>query len=195
MKKNGRCSRSLTDDYPLRLYRYNQSKATIYGFEAEASYQISSTYDVSVFGDYVRGKLKDLAYLPIGYEQVYNERDDVIGVKPTGWQKQPDGNAPRMPAMRLGMKWNAHFENGISLNTQLYRVFTQNKVARLETPTKGHTMLNLGMSYDGQMGNNEYTLFANVNNLLNTKVYNHTSFLSYIPQSGINLNVGMNFRF
>lgn len=194
-KKNGRCSRSLTDDYPLRLYRYNQSKATIYGFEAEASYQFSSTYDVSIFGDYVRGKLKDLASIPIGYEQVYNERDDVIGVKPTGWQKQPDGNAPRMPAMRLGMKWNAHFENGISLNTQLYRVFKQNKVARLERPTPGHTMWNAGVSYDGKLGSNEYTLFLNANNLLNVKVYNHTSFLSYIPQSGLGVNVGMNFKF
>ncbi len=56
-------------------------------------------------------------------------------------------------------------------------------------------MLNLGMSYDGKMGNNEYTLFANVNNVLNSRVYNHTSFLSYIPQSGLGLNVGMNFKF
>lgn len=119
----------------------------------------------------------------------------MVGVQPTGWEKQPDGNAPRMSPMRLGIKWNAYFDNGISFNTQLYRVFAQNKVARLETPTKGHTMLNLGMSYDGKMGNNEYTLFANVNNVLNSRVYNHTSFLSYIPQSGLGLNVGMNFKF
>ncbi|HDR0730176.1 TPA: TonB-dependent receptor [Pasteurella multocida] len=194
-RPNSRCLRSLSDDYPLRLYRYNQAKAKIYGLEAEVSYQISSTHSVSVFGDYVRGKLKDLPSLPIGYKYIYNENYDMVGVQPTGWEKQPDGNAPRMSPMRLGIKWNAYFDNGISFNTQLYRVFAQNKVARLETPTKGHTMLNLGMSYDGKMGNNEYTLFANVNNVLNSRVYNHTSFLSYIPQSGLGLNVGMNFKF
>lgn len=143
----------------------------------------------------MRGKLKNLPALPIGYEQVYDEKDNVIGVKPTGWEKQPDGNAPRMSPMRLGMKWNAYFENGISLNSQLYRVFKQTKVARLETPTRGYTMWNIGMSYEGKMGSNEYTLFANVNNVLNSKVYNHTSFLSYIPQSGLGVSVGMNFKF
>lgn len=195
-RKNGRCTRSLTDDYPLRLYRYNQSEANIYGLEAEADYQISSAYVVGVFGDYVRGKLKNLPALPTGYEQVYDENYEAIGVKPTGWEKQPDGNAPRMPAMRLGARFNAYFDNGVSFNTQIYRVFKQNKVARLETPTPGHTMWNAGVSYDGRFGNsNEYTLYLNANNLLNVKVYNHTSYLSYIPQSGRGINAGMNLRF
>lgn len=194
-RPNGRCSRSLTDDYPLRLYRYNQAKADIYGVEAEASYDISSNYRITLFGDYVRGKLKNLPALPTGYEQAYDENDNVIGVKPIGWEKQPNGNAPRMPAMRLGVKLNAFFDNGISLNSQLYRVFKQNKVARLEKPTKGHTMLNAGISYEGHIGKNDYTLFANINNVLNTKAYNHSSFLSYIPQSGRNITVGMNLNF
>lgn len=194
-RANGRCSRSLSSDYPLHLYRYNQAEANIYGLEAEASYQISSTYDVSIFGDYVRGKLKNLPALPIGYEPAYDQNYNPIGLKPTGWEKQPDGNAPRMPAMRLGIKLNGHFDNGVSFNTQLYRVFKQNKVARLEKPTPGHTMWNAGVSYDGRIGNNEYTLFLNANNLLNVKVYNHASFLSYIPQNGRGINVGMNFKF
>lgn len=195
-RANGRCSRSLTEDYPLRLYRYNQAKANIYGLEAEANYQISSTYRVTLFGDYVRGKLKNLPSLPKGYTLAYDENDEVSGVEPTGWEKQPNGNAPRMPAMRLGVKLNAYFDNGVSFNTQLYRVFKQNKVARLESPTAGHTMWNAGISYDGRFGsNNEYTLYLNANNLLNVKAYNHTSYLSYIPQSGRGINAGMNVRF
>ncbi|MDO4697469.1 MAG: TonB-dependent receptor [Pasteurellaceae bacterium] len=194
-RPNGRCTRSLTEEHSLRLYRYNQAKANIYGVEAEADYQITPEYHVAIFGDYVRGKLKDLPALPVGYTQAYDEYDNVIGVQPTGWEKQPNGNAPRMPAMRLGVKLNVHFDNGVSINTQLYRVFKQTKVARLETPTKGHTMLNAGISYEGKMRKTDYTLFAHLNNVLNTKIYNHTSFLSYIPQSGRNLNIGMNLRF
>lgn len=194
-RPNKRCTRSLNDAYPLRLYRYNQAKARIYGLEAEVGYQLNPDYRVAVFGDFVRGKLKDLPALPTGYRLAYDEHDNQIGVVPIDWEKQPDGHAPRMPAPRLGLKLNANFDNGMGGYLQLYRVFDQNKVARLESPTKGHTMLNAGMSYDGVMGTQAYTLFANASNLLNQKVYNHASFLSYLPQSGRSVNVGLMMKF
>ena len=41
----------------FRLVQYAQDKAKFYGAEAEAGYQISPIYKLSVFGDYVRGKI------------------------------------------------------------------------------------------------------------------------------------------
>ncbi len=41
----------------FRLVDYTQDKARFYGTEAEASYAINDVYKMSVFGDYVRGKI------------------------------------------------------------------------------------------------------------------------------------------
>ena len=41
----------------FRLVDYTQDKARFYGTEAEASYTINDVYKMSVFGDYVRGKI------------------------------------------------------------------------------------------------------------------------------------------
>lgn len=193
-RPDGKCSRSFTDTYPLRLNRYNQSKARIYGLETQFGYQVNDSYHVALFGDYVQGKLKDLPALPTQIELVFDDEDNIIGTRPTNYKAQPDGNIPRIPAARLGLKLNADFEDWYG-DVQLYRVFDQNRVAHLETPTKGHTMLNASLGYDGSVGRYGYTLFANAQNLLNSRVYNHASFLSYIPQSGRSFGVGVNVKF
>lgn len=192
---NQRCTRSLSGEFPLQLTRYNQSKARIYGIEGQIGYQLTPNYHVAIFGDYVRGKLKDLPSLPTGYKYVYDDERNFAGLAPLGLAKQPDGNAPRMPAGRLGVRVKADLSDNLKGHLQFYRVFDQNKVALLENPTKGHSMLNVGASYEGFLGNQSYTLFVNANNLLNTKAYNHASFLPYIPQSGRSVNVGVNFKF
>ena len=47
-----------TDRYEnFRLVDYTQDKARFYGLEAETAYAINDTYKVSLFGDYVRGKI------------------------------------------------------------------------------------------------------------------------------------------
>ena len=194
-RANGKCSRSFTDEYPLRLNRYNQAAAKIYGVEAQFGYQFNDRYRVAVFGDYVRGKLSNLPALPTQVALVFDDNDNIIGTTPTKFKTQPDGNIPRIPQARLGLKTQAHLGEHWQAHAELYRTFDQNKVAHLENPTKGHTMLNAGLSYDGTLSGRQYTAFANAHNLLNSKVYNHASFLSYIPQSGRSVSVGLNVKF
>ena len=149
----------------LRGVQYTQDKAKFYGTEAQVGYRINDAYKLSVFGDYVRGKID-------------NE------------------NAPRIPAGRLGTKVEADFTDGWSGLAEYYHVFKQDHLASYETETQGYNMVNVGVSYAGQMNNrNDYRVYLKANNLLDDQVYSHTSFLSNIPQIGRNFSVGLEFGF
>lgn len=66
-------------------------------------------------------------------------------------------------------------------------VFNQDDIANYETEGKGYNMLNMGLAYDGQINAKAgYQLYAKANNLLDSKVYLHESFLSDVPQIGRN---------
>lgn len=149
----------------LRGVEYTQDKAKFYGAEAQISYAFNDWYKMSLFGDYVRGKI--------------------------------DGqNAPRVPAGRLGTKVEADFADGWSGLAEYYHVFKQDDIASYETDTQGYNMVNLGVSYAGQINeSNDYRVYLKANNLLDDQVYSHTSFLSNIPQMGRNFSIGMEFGF
>lgn len=179
-------NRVLNDTYSLRLNRYYQSKARIYGAEAEVGYHITPNQRISIFGDYVRGQLKDLPALP----NALKSDGSVLS-----WQQQPDGNAPRMPAARVGVRADLGLSENLTMNLETVHSFDQNKVAKLEQPTKGHTMVNAGLSYQGKFGGQSYTAFVNANNIFDAKAYNHASFLPYIPLMGRSVQAGVNWRF
>src|SRR5690606_37770036 len=46
------------EDHGFLELDYTQDKAKFYGAEAQAGYQINDMYKLSVFGDYVRGKIE-----------------------------------------------------------------------------------------------------------------------------------------
>ncbi len=149
----------------FRLVDYTQDKAKFYGAEAQIGYAFNDGYKMSVFGDYVRGKIEGQ-------------------------------NAPRVPAGRLGTKVEADFADGWSGLAEYYHVFKQDDIAAYETDTQGHNMVNLGVSYAGQINDrNDYRVYLKANNLLDDQVYSHTSFLSNIPQMGRNFSIGMEFGF
>ncbi|MDC4234914.1 hypothetical protein UR07_04945 [Pasteurella multocida subsp. multocida] len=64
-----------------------------------------------------------------------------------------------------------------------------------EDPSKGHHLLNIGVNYQRQIGHLGYSVGFSVNNVLNQRVYVHTSYLPYVPQMGRNyvLNFGVKF--
>lgn len=183
---NGRGPRSLNSKYPLRVNRYNQAKAHFYGAEVELNHQITPDYRVGVFGDVVRGKLKNRPDTPKGRDWLGNI---------TGWLKQDDIAAPRVPAARLGMRVNADFTANLTGDLEFYRVFKQKRISKLEQPTAGYNMLNAGLAYTGKWGNRDYSTFVRASNLLNAKAYNHASHLSYLPQMGRSVSVGANVKF
>ncbi|MBF7685170.1 TonB-dependent receptor [Acinetobacter sp. B10A] len=150
----------------FRLIQYSQAKARFYGVDADMSYQLSSVYNIGVFGDYVRGKLTD------------------------------QGNAPRVPSGRLGAKISAQFDDHYNANIEYYHVFNQDDIANYETRGQSYNMLNLAMAYDGHLTSKlDYRVYTKVNNLLDSKIYQHESFLSQVPQVGRNFTVGVDFKF
>lgn len=64
-----------------------------------------------------------------------------------------------------------------------------------ENVTKGYHLLNLGVDYQNQLGNFDYTLSLRANNLLDEKAYVHNSFLPYVPQMGRNFSLALNVKF
>lgn len=149
----------------FRLIEYSQDEAKFYGAEAEVTYQFSDVYQASLFGDYVRGKIDS-------------------------------ENAPRVPAGRLGTRVNADFDDHWSGSAEYFHVFNQDKFAAYETETQGYNMVNVSVAYKYPISDKqEAKVFFNANNLLDEKVYEHTSFLSNIPQIGRNFVIGVDYKF
>ncbi|MCK3657562.1 hypothetical protein A4G18_02220 [Pasteurellaceae bacterium Pebbles2] len=158
-------ARTIDRDGNYRLLRYAQQPAHFYGVEGDISYQFTPIYRIGIFGDYVRGKLDD-------------------------------GNAPRMPAARLGARINADFTENLSGELEFIHTFSQRKTALNERPVSGFNLLNLGFSYQNSLTHNiDYRLNLNANNLLNSKPYASTSYLSHIPLMGRNVAVGASLLF
>lgn len=149
----------------LRGLEYSQDKARFYGAEAQASYAINDMYTVSLFGDYVRGKIdnKNAPRVPAGR----------IGTKvdvefTDGWS----GNAEYSHV--FAQDQIAAYEQ----DTQGYNLINVG-------------VSYTGLLKSAQ----EYRVYLQANNLLDDQIYSHASFLSNIPQVGRNFSVGINFNF
>ncbi|WP_458796613.1 TonB-dependent receptor domain-containing protein [Pasteurella multocida] len=261
------------------LRRYTQARAKFHGIEAELNFRPTPDYQVTLFGDYVRGRLFDL---PEQYGQRFYQgyiAYDEEGLIQANWEKQPyriegikrnERDAPRVPPARLGMRLSGNVTEHLSFFADYTYVFSQQKTAsslsikppraleasdfidddtgenlllkgidrdkynrtgqaiadlsdsdkadfesaleaiRLreeneklpakiekiqEDPSKGHHLLNIGVNYQRQIGHLDYSVGFSVNNVLNQRVYVHTSYLPYVPQMGRNyvLNFGVKF--
>lgn len=150
----------------FQLIEYAQRDATFTGIEGQVRQQLNPIFGASVFGDYVRAKLAD-----------------------------GGGNLPRIPAQRLGVKFDAGWQNWTGV-AEFYRVGKQDKVAAFETQTPGYNMLNLSASYDTRIGGTPTQFYLKANNLTNELAYSHTSFIkNAAPLTGRNLTAGVRVTF
>ena len=150
----------------FQLIEYAQRDATFTGIEGQVRQQLNPIFGASVFGDYVRAKLAD-----------------------------GGGNLPRIPAQRLGVKFDASWQNWNGV-AEFYRVGKQDKVAAFETTTPGYNMLNLSASYDTRIGGTPTQFYLKANNLTNELAYSHTSFIkNAAPLTGRNLTAGVRVTF
>src|SRR5690606_16732751 len=81
------------------------------GFEGELRHAFSATTALTLFGDRVRGRLKE------------------------------GGNLPRLPADRLGVRLEQQLTAGLSGELSLLRVQRQDRLAEFETQTPGYNLL------------------------------------------------------
>ena len=150
----------------FRLIRYGQTDAVFTGVEAELHHDVNAWLSLEVFGDAVRGQLSN-----------------------------GDGNAPRIPASRLGARaeflWDAW-----SGDIEYHHVFDQDDVAAFETETPGYEMVNLTVARDFSLGGVGAQAYLRGNNLLDEVALNHASFLSDIaPLRGRNFVLGVRATF
>ncbi|WP_424410636.1 TonB-dependent receptor [Pasteurella sp. PK-2025] len=183
--KNRIFNQTLNKAGNLSLNRYNQSKAQYYGAEGRIDYAFTPDLSMGIFGDYVRGKLQDL---PPTY--IIHHVTSTLEPVP-----QPDQNAPRVPPARLGFRTHMKMTENLSGSLEYTYVYQQNKVAKLENPTSAYSLLNMGIDYARRWAGVDYQVFLQANNLLNRKIYSHTSFLPFVPQMGRNFTMGVAVHF
>ncbi len=102
---------------------------------------------------------------------------------------------PRIPPRRYGValrfdgtRWRAGIDGR--------RVERQNRVAPLETPTLGYTLLGADLSYLAGTGQRTCELFVRGGNLNDATARVHTSFLKeFVPLPGRNITTGVRFTF
>ena len=149
----------------FRLVQYAQDKAKFYGAEAEAGYQISPIYKLSVFGDYVRGKIDNdnAPRVPAGrlgtklnadFDDHWSGSAEYYHVFQQDKIAAYETDSQSYNMLNLGVAYSGNYSNV-----------------------------------------SDYRVFLNANNLLDDQVYQHASFLSTIPQVGRNFSVGVNFNF
>ena len=149
----------------LRGVQYTQDKARFYGTEAQAGYQINDMYKVSVFGDYVRGKIEaeNAPRVPAGRLGTKVEADFADG-------------------------WSGLAEYYHIFNQDKIASYED------ETQGYNMVNVGLSYA-NSLADNNAYRVYFKANNLLDDQVYSHTSFLSNIPQVGRNFTVGVQYDF
>lgn len=174
--------RTLDKEGNLSMNRYAQAKADYYGIEGKFDYQVTSTLKVGVWADYVRGILRGLP--PLQLDNINNLH-----------YLNASRNAPRVPPARIGLNFDKQLTDKLSASVEFTHVFAQHKTATLESSTDGYNLLNTLVNYQTKIKNMDYTVFVQAENLLNQKIYSHTSYLSFVPQIGRNITLGINAIF
>ncbi|AXQ21287.1 TonB-dependent receptor [Acinetobacter wuhouensis] len=149
----------------FRLIEYRQADAKFYGTEAEVAYQWNDTYNTSLFGDYVRGKIED-----------------------ENAPRVPAGRLGTRVKADFDEHWSGSAEYYHVFNQDKFAAY------EAETKGYNMVNVGVAYKYP-LSGKQEANVFFNANNLLDETVYEHTSFLANIPQIGRNFVVGVNYKF
>lgn len=150
-----------------REIEYRQQDAVLTGAEGEVRFQADDATALTLFGDHVRGKLRD-----------------------------GGGDLPRIPADRLGVRIDRSFTPALNGQLEFYRVQRQDDLAEYETGTAGHNMLGAGLSYAGSFRQSDYLVYLKGNNLLDEKAREHTSFIKdEVLLPGRNFTLGVRLAF
>jgi iron complex outermembrane receptor protein len=158
---------ALVANGPFQLINYAQADARFRGVEAELSYRAS----------------------PSGFGmRLFGDRAEgrLAGA----------GNLPRMSPARLGLE--ADYKEGAwTTYGSLLRVFRQDRVAALESATRGYTRLDAGVEYTIKSSERVTTmLYLRGNNLLDQDMRAHTSFIKdFAPMPGRSLVAGLRANF
>lgn len=103
------------------------------------------------------------------------------------------GDLPRIPAARYGGRLAASF-GSVGAELELFRVEEQRRIADFESTTPGHDMLNVTLRQ--QLTRSGLSWHLRGTNLLDERVWNHSSFLANVvpqPRRGVEFGVSRSF--
>ncbi|WP_445116471.1 zinc piracy TonB-dependent receptor ZnuD [Acinetobacter sp. WZC-1] len=150
----------------FRLIQYAQDSAKFYGTEGEVAYQLTSVYNASLFGDYVRGKI-DGENAP----------------------RVPSGRLGTRVNASFDDHWSGSAEYYHVFKQDDIASF------ETETSGYNMLNVGVAYKGKYGSDQQDYRLFFNANNLLDDNIYEHSSFLASIPQMGRNFVMGVDFKF
>ncbi len=156
---------------------YTESEVFRFGGEIHAHYQLLRSLRLGILGEYVYSEQKSGEKK--GYTLPFSPPASII-LNAT-YRKQ-----------QFGIMQNAYCSIDYRLTAK------QNKIVPTEVKTDGYQVVNMNMGGDVRVNKQKINISFQINNLLNTKYYNHTSFyrLINVPEAGRNfiLNVTIPFE-
>ncbi len=159
-----------------QVFYYTESEVIRYGFELHAHYELFKSLQLGVIGEYVYS------------EQLSGEKKGfTLPFSPP-------------PSAIFNIKFRK--DKLINFNNVYvsfdYRITAQqNNIVPPEDPTDGYQVINLGFGGNIPIGNQKVSLSLQIQNLLNTKYFNHTSYyrLINIPEPGRNFIINITIPF
>jgi len=159
-----------------QVYNYTESKVLRYGAELHTHYELFSFLQLGVIGEYVYSE--QLSGDKKGYTLPFSPPPS--GIFNIKYKKQ-----------KMKFVENAY----LSID---YRITApQNNIVPPEETTAGYQFFNLGLGGDVVFKNQSITISMQVQNLFNTKYFNHTSYyrLINVPEPGRNIIVNISLPF
>lgn len=159
-----------------QVFYYTQAKVFRYGIEIHSHYQVIRFLQLGFIGEYVYSE--QLSGEKEGFTLPFSPpASAIINLK---YQRQ-----------KIGFFRNGYFSVDYRLTA------TQNNIVPPEEITKGYQVINIGFGCDIRMKDQFMSVSMQVQNLLNNKYYNHTSYyrLLNVPEPGTNfiLNISIPF--
>lgn len=104
------------------------------------------------------------------------------------------GPAPRIPPLRLLGGIEAQSER-ITGRLEVERVTGQDRIAELESSTRGYTMVNASLSFHPLKGNSDTIIIVSANNIFDVDARRHASFLKdFAPLAGRDFRISARLR-
>lgn len=154
----------------LVLLDYTQAKANFYGLELQSALALIEQGPFTLSG------------------RVFT--DFVQGRLDNG------GGLPRITPTRFGFGFDAGF-HGLTGSLDIVSVQDQNRLASLETATRGYTLVNLDLGYDFKLGDKtQATVYLRGRNLADEEIRHHSSFIKdSVTAPGRALLTGLRLEF
>ncbi|OOG15778.1 hypothetical protein BWD42_24175 [Sphingobacterium sp. CZ-UAM] len=159
-----------------QIFEYAQSKVQRYGAELQVEYRPLKDLKIELLGEYVRSK--QLSGSKKGYTLPFSPAPSLV--LDVSWSPR-SSRYFKEPYLSLDSKWTAN----------------QQHIVPPEEKTKGYQVLNLRAGTQLPLGRSALQLRLQIQNILDTKYMNHTSFyrLISLPEQGRNIILSLGIPF